>query len=36
MDGAMDMEEDLDTEVEHFLATRVSSSFSLALMSFFG
>ena len=36
VDGVMVMEEDLEMEVEHFLATHVSSSFSSALMSFSG
>ena len=36
VDGVMVMEEDLDWEVERFPATRVSSSFSSASMSFSG
>jgi len=36
MDGDTATEEDLVKEVEHFPATRVSSSFSLDLMSYFG
>jgi len=36
VDGVMVMEEDLDWEVVHFPATRVSSSFSSASMSFSG
>ena len=36
VDGVTVMEEDLAKEVEHSLATRVSNSFSLDLMSFSG
>jgi len=32
----MDMEEDLDKEMEHFLAIHVSNLFSSDLMSYFG
>jgi len=36
VDGVMVTEEDLASEAEHSLATRVSNSFSLDLMSFSG